>query len=108
MYQSVSGHRSRLTWRAFEARGGRAIDWQLCNGDCPCCPECGAVLEARPDTRLRRWLPLDATGYDLDCRGCRRFWSVVHHTPRSLRLVRMRRFAAAVRAVGQPRVGALA
>jgi hypothetical protein len=56
------------------------------------------VLEARPDTRFRRCLVLDATGYDLDCRGCRRFWCVVQHTPRSLRLIRMRRLVAAVRA----------
>lgn len=56
------------------------------------------MLEARPDTRFRRCLVLDATGYDLDCRGCRRFWCVVQHTPRSLRLIRMRRLVAAVRA----------
>jgi hypothetical protein len=47
-----------------------------------------------------RFLPLDARGYDLDCRECRRFFCVVRHTARSLRLVRMRRLVAAVRAVG--------
>lgn len=70
----------------------------------PACPCCRAALEARPGTRLRRSLPLDATGYDLECRACRRFRLVVHHTERSLRLLRMRRLAAAVRAVGAGRV----
>jgi hypothetical protein len=108
MYASVPGHRSRRTWRAFEPRSGRAIGRQLHDGRCPCCPECGAVLEARPGTRLRGSLPLDATGYDLDCRDCRRFWAIVRHTPRSLRLVRMRRFIAAVRAAGPRAAGVLA
>jgi hypothetical protein len=57
------------------------------------------VLEARPGTRLARQLVLDAFGYDLDCRTCRRFWAVIVHSERSLRLLRMRRLAAAVRAV---------
>lgn len=87
-------------WRAFPARDGRAILLQLGDGEPPCCPWCRHVLEARPETRLASALVLDARGYDLDCRGCRRFLTVVRHTPRSLRLVRMRRLAAAVRAMG--------
>lgn len=64
----------------------------------PRCPCCGDVLEAQPSSRLERRLPLGARAYDLDCRDCRRFWLVVRHTPRSIRLIRMRRFVAAVRA----------
>lgn len=48
---------------------------------------------------MRRYLVLDAKGFDLDCRECRRFWAVIQHTPRSVRLLRMRRLVAAVRAV---------
>lgn len=57
------------------------------------------MLEARPGTRLTRNLPLDASGRDLDCRDCRRFWCLVRHTARSLQLIRMRRLVAAIRAV---------
>jgi hypothetical protein len=64
---------------------------------------CDAVLEARPTTRFRQALVLDAVGYDLDCRECRRFWCVARHTSRSIRLVRMRRLVAAVRAAGGTR-----
>jgi len=95
----LASYRPRLTWRVFSPRAGREIEGQIGVGRCPVCPCCGEVLEARPNTRLTRSLPLDATGYDLDCRDCRRFWCVVRHTPRSLRLVRMRRLVAAVRAV---------
>lgn len=56
---------------------------------------------AQPRTRLARQLPLDAKGQDLDCRGCRRFWCLVQHTARSIRLLRMRRLVAAVKAVGR-------
>ena len=72
----------------------------------PLCPGCGEVLEARRESRLSRRLPLDATAFDFDCRPCRRFWSMVQHTERSLRLLRMRRFVAALRAVDPPRAGA--
>jgi hypothetical protein len=90
-----------LAWRVFDRRCGREIETRLRYGQIPCCPQCGLVLEARPATRLRPQLILDASGYDLDCRDCRRFWCVVRHTPRSLRLMRMRRFVAAVRAAGR-------
>lgn len=94
--------RRRPSWRAFDARACREIVRQLHDGSRPCCPACGALLEARPGTRVQRYLVLDATGYDLECRGCRRFHCVVRHTQRSLRLVRMRRLAAAIRAVEEP------
>ncbi len=100
MSQTENRRRVRLTWRGFSWRDGRGIETQLSEGRCPCCPFCGDVLEARPGSRLTRSLPLDVRGYDLDCRECRRFWCVARHTARSLRLVRMRRLVAAVRAAG--------
>lgn len=94
--------RPRPVWRAFEPRHSRHIESQLQQREAPCCPCCGDPLEARPTTRVARYLPLDASGYDLQCRGCHRFRCIVRHTMRSLRLVRMRRLVAAVRAVGAP------
>ena len=88
--------RARRTWRAFEPRETRTIDGQIRHGEAPRCPCCGEILAARRETRMGRYLPLDATGYDLECRGCRRFRSIVRHTARSLRLVRMRRLVAAI------------
>jgi hypothetical protein len=96
----ASPRRARAAWRGFEVRDGREIDRQLREGRDPSCPCCGELLEARPETRMTRYLPLDATGFDLECRDCRRFRCVVRHTFRSLRLVRMRRLVAAVRAAG--------
>jgi hypothetical protein len=99
MKQALSSRRFRcLTWRSFDSRCGRDIEGRLRRGQAAPCPFCGDLLEARPGTRFQRCLVLDATGYDLDCRACRRFWCVVQHTPRSLRLIRMRRLVAAVRA----------
>ena len=94
--------RTTLRWRTYDDRQSRRIDAQLRAGGHARCPGCGAALEARPGTRMARYLPLDASGYDLECRLCRRFRAMVRHTLRSLRLVRMRRFAAAV-AASQPR-----
>ena len=100
MKQSTQGGQAnRRTWRVFSARDGRRIDYRVRMGETPLCPCCGAVLEARHQSRLSRKLPLDAVAVDLDCRGCRRFWSIVQHTERSLQLMRMRRFVAALRAV---------
>jgi hypothetical protein len=94
----LDGHHPRA-WRSFGARDGREIERRIRMGETPCCPGCGEVLEAQPGSRLARQLVLDAYGFDLTCRDCRRFWCLVVHTPRSLRLLRMRRLAAAVRAV---------
>lgn len=94
--------RTRAPWRAFEARHARRIDSEMREGRSPRCPCCGDPLQAQPGTRMSRYLPLDASGYDLECRGCRRFRCIVRHTLRSLRLVRMRRLVAAVRAAGEP------
>lgn len=93
---------SPRAWRVFAARDGRQVEVQIRQGAAPCCPCCGDLLEARGASRLQSRLPLDARAFDLECRDCRRFWSVVHHTERSIRLVRMRRFVAAVRAVDRP------
>jgi hypothetical protein len=87
------------TWRVFTPEAGADVWRQLRAGHLPRCPCCTDLLEAQPDSRLCSELPLDARAYDLNCRACRRFLCVVQHTRRSLRLVRMRRFAAAVRAV---------
>lgn len=108
MSQYAPSRRSRCyTWRAFERRDGSYIEAEIERGGAaPCCPACGAILEARSTTRFARSLPLDARGYDLDCRDCRRFWCVVRHTARSIRLLRMRRLVAAVRAVRYSRTDA--
>jgi hypothetical protein len=100
MKHSLQGAQpNRRTWRVFSVRDGRRIDASVRAGQPPLCPCCGGVLEAHRTSRLRGKLPLDAVALDLDCRGCRRFWSIVQHTERSLHLVRMRRFVAALRAV---------
>jgi hypothetical protein len=83
-------------WRSYDRESGRLIEHRLRTGRAPDCPLCRKPLEARPSSRYGRCIVLDARGYDLDCRDCRRFWCVVRHTPRSIRLQRMRRLAAAV------------
>lgn len=98
-----SSHRA---WRVFGARDGRAIESALRQGGVPLCPCCGELLEARRESRLSGRLPLGARAIDFDCRPCRRFWSLVRHSERSLRLVRKRRFIAALRAVEPPPPGA--
>lgn len=90
-----SGTRSR-TWRRFGRRDRHAIHLQLDRGLHPRCPACDAPLEARPTTRLRAVLPPGATGFDLECRHCRRFHPRVRYSPESLYFLRVRRLAAAV------------
>jgi hypothetical protein len=104
MKQSLESRPSsgRRAWRVFSTRDGRRIDSGVRLGATPVCPGCGAVLEARGGSRVDGRLPLGATAGDLDCRACRRFWTVVRHTERSIRLVRMRRFLAALRVVSVP------
>jgi hypothetical protein len=107
MKHPASSSRFRtFAWRSFCRGDGKHIEGQLRAKHSPCCPMCGSMLEARPTTRVRSSLVLDAVGYDLDCRDCRRFWCVVQHTARSIRLIRMRRLVAAVRAAGRARSGA--
>ncbi len=90
-----SGMRSR-TWRQFGRRGRHAIHHQLTRGLRLHCPHCDGPLEAQPTTRLTAVLPPGATGFDLDCRACRRFHPQVRHSPESLYFLRLRRLAAAV------------
>lgn len=101
MIQETEPRNARRSWRVFNPRLGREIESQLAQRATPRCPCCGELLEAQPRSRLDRHLPLGARGFDLDCRDCRRFWLVVRHTPRSIQLLRMRRFVAAVRAAGR-------
>lgn len=97
-HSSRSRPTARRAWRAFGARDGRVIESAVRQGGAPLCPGCGAVLEASAESRISSRLPLGARAFDFDCRSCRRYWSLVQHTDRSLRLLRMRRFVAAVRA----------
>ena len=91
---------TRRRWRAFTRRNASQIDRQMEEGARPCCPDCGQRLYARVETRKAEEVVLDAVGFDLDCDDCRRFFCVIMHTTRSLRLLRMRRLVAAVCAVG--------
>lgn len=87
------------SWRAFSRRDGERLEWSVRSGGHLGCPLCGEVLEVEPASRVNAHLVFGATAHDFSCRDCRRFWSVVRHTPRSLRLMRMRRFVAAVRSI---------
>ena len=93
----ISSRRSPRAWRAFTVRDLHRIDRQIRDGAHPCCPLCSENLQPRVATRSDAEVVLDAVGYDLDCSRCQRFISVVIHTGRSLRLLRMRRLAAAIR-----------
>lgn len=86
----------RRTWKAFGGRDGAVIRDQLAGGGHALCPRCGGLLEARPGTRLTAMLPDGANGYDLECRGCRRFLPRVQHSRTSLYHLRIRRLARAI------------
>jgi hypothetical protein len=86
----------RRAWRAFDSRDRAAIAAQLEQHRRAQCPRCAAHLEAQPSTRLAAVLPRGARGYDLDCRGCRRFHARVTLSQRSLYNLRIRRLALAV------------
>jgi hypothetical protein len=98
MGQPSNRRQPRRAWRVYLVRDGREIERRNRAGLAPLCPCCGEVLEAEPTSRLGRALPAGATAHDLCCRDCRRFWAIVHHSERSLRLLRMRRLVAAIRA----------
>lgn len=89
--------RPMMTWRAFDHRQRRVIERQLGSGEAAACPGCGELLEAEPTTRLAAVLPAGVSGFDLVCRGCRKFLARIRHTPASRRELRLRRFVAAVR-----------
>lgn len=84
------------TWRRFPPPESRRIEAELALRGEAYCPGCGRVLVEHPRTRLAALLPSGARGADLDSRRCRRFHARVQHTPGSLRVVRLRRLAAAV------------
>ena len=84
------------TWRRFARREREIIELQLVARGEARCPCCGAALVERPNTRLSAVLPTGARGFDMDCRGCRRFHPRVQHTARSLYVLRLQRLAAAV------------
>src|SRR5262245_21605501 len=98
----------RQTWRMYTARDGKKIERFTNRGLAPPCPCCGGALETEADALLTPLVILDATACDLVCRTCKRFWCLVRHTPRSMQLMRMRRLAAAVRAVGPVELSAVA
>jgi flavoprotein len=78
MTKNGSGRRFRSpSWRSFRRQDGSEIERALSAGVPACCPHCRGCLEARPGTRVRDQLVLDACGMDLECRPCRRFcaWS---------------------------------
>lgn len=84
-------------WSVFSLRDGERIERAVRTGEAPVCPRCAHALVAQPESRFfSPHVILDATAHDLVCDGCRRIWCVVRHSARSLRLVRMRRLAAAV------------
>jgi hypothetical protein len=97
------GGRTPHPWRSFSARDGAAVEREVKSEIPPSCPGCGDLLEAQPESRIQQYLVLDATAYDLACRTCHRFWPIVRHTQRSLQLMRMRKFVAALKAVDAPR-----
>jgi hypothetical protein len=84
------------SWRAFRGRERRMIEDQLHRGADLRCPCCGTHLDARRGTRLASVLPGRPEGSDLECRCCRQFLPRVQHSERSLRLLRLQRFAASV------------
>jgi hypothetical protein len=83
-------------WRAFRGRDRRLVEDQLNRGVRPLCPCCGTHLDVRRGTRLASVLPGRPDGSDLECRCCRQFLPRVRHSERSLRLLRLQRFAASV------------
>lgn len=100
--QTADSFPRRRRWRSYSARAAREIDRALYRAGLPPCPGCGGTLHPRAASRAGQ-LILDAVGYDLECGACYRFRSIVVHTTRSLRLLRMRRLVAAVKSVGNGR-----
>src|SRR5512140_2360934 len=82
------------TWRRFSRQDRDRVEIQLARFGSARCPGCGAALVERATTRLAAVLPRAARGFDLDCRGCRRFHARIRHTPQSLYVLRLQRLAA--------------
>ena len=84
------------TWRTFPPRERKLIEAHLLDPDGCCCPRCGAMLEARPKSRMLAVYPAGVKGIDLECRACRRFHPRVQHTPESLYYTRIQKLANAI------------
>ena len=83
-------------WRTYPPREKKLIEAHLQEPDGCCCPRCGSVLEARPQSRMLAVYPVGATGIDLECRQCHRFLPRVQHTQESLYYTRIARLATAI------------
>lgn len=83
-------------WRTYPPRERKLIEAHLQEPDGCSCPRCGAMLEARPTSRMLAVYPVGVTGIDLECRSCHRFHPRVHHTPESLYYTRIQRLATAI------------
>ena len=92
-----SGASEKVRWRLFRTRDGKQLESAFNAESEVVCPCCAGAIEAQGESRLSRQLPLDAISFDLECHICRRYWSVVQDTERSIRLLGMRRFVAALR-----------
>jgi hypothetical protein len=89
----VSARRTRR-WRTFTHTDRARIEQALNAGADVLCPRCGDWLGARPGTRLTGLPHVPNGSYDLECRDCRRYHTVV---PREHRYyVCIRRLATAV------------
>jgi len=88
---------SGRAWRSYNYRQRVQLGAQLAAGGGLHCPECAEVLEAEPSTRLAAVLPAGTRGFDLACRGCRRFLPRLLHSPASTYGMRLRRLASAIR-----------
>ena len=83
-------------WRTYPPRERKMIEARLQEPDGCCCPRCGAMLEARPTSRMLAVYPAGVSGIDLECRQCRRFHPRVQHTPESLYYTRIQRLASSI------------
>ena len=83
-------------WRTYPPRERKLIEAHLQDADGCCCPRCGAMLEARPKSRMLAVYPPGVSGIDLECRQCQRYMPRVQHTPESLYNTRNQRLAGAI------------
>jgi hypothetical protein len=86
----------RGAWKSFCARERTLIEGAIRALRTPACARCHATLEFQPASRLAGMLPPGAEAYDLDCRACRRFYTVIAQDEESVQGERLRRLALAV------------
>lgn len=92
--EALRTDRRSRRWRSFSHADRARIEHALLNGDDTLCPRCGDWLGARPGTRLEGLPHIPAGSYDLECRDCRRYHTVVPQEHRYY--VCCRRLATAV------------